>query len=200
MEKGNIHIVCADNILKARQPLSIEVDYDKVPANDREEIKRVLTLDPGKFYAESDKIIDPFSRQQTGLSIEHFFPVVKNKICACGCERELPKRRTRWATPACRDFALAVYWIIYGRQLNISFFLNIIAGHDKVCMSCGEIKKSSKFENDHIVPVMTGGGGCWISNWQQICITCHKEKTIRDGVDRREKLKRALTLNTPTLF
>lgn len=54
-------------------------------------------------------------------------------------------------------------WKDYRRQYNKSL-------HDM----------ASKIHLDHIIPVHKGGGGCWLSNYQLLCETCHREKTKQE--------------------
>lgn len=37
--------------------------------------------------------------------------------------------------------------------------------------------EANKIHLDHIVPVHQGGGGCWLGNYQFLCVDCHKIKT-----------------------
>lgn len=40
-----------------------------------------------------------------------------------------------------------------------------------------DMKRKSQWDADHIIPVSEGGGGCGLSNYQTLCIRCHKIKT-----------------------
>jgi 5-methylcytosine-specific restriction endonuclease McrA len=145
---------------------------------------RVLFLDPKPIY---DRInVDHFVRVQS-VSIVDMFPINGN-ICGCGCGIELIERRRRWATDNCKYFAQAVWGIINGHSEIISSYLNLYQGII-ACIECGITDTYKEFKNgmsvnrihkDHILPVYKGGGGCWLSNYQYLCDTCHKQKTKKD--------------------
>jgi 5-methylcytosine-specific restriction endonuclease McrA len=110
-------------------------------------------------------------------------------------------------------FANYIYNILAGKTPTIKYYVDAIAADAYACMDCGAItnaetaiRKKHSFgaeithEIDHIVPVILGGGGCWLSNYQQICVTCHIKKSKRDKNERAVKIKQALSSHNPTLF
>ena len=145
---------------------------------------RVLFLDPKPIY---DRInVDHFKRVQS-IPIGDIFPVSGN-ICGCGCGAEVTGRRRRWATDSCKYFAQAVWAIINGHSEIISSYLHLYHGV-VACIECGLTDVYTEYANglcvnsihkDHITPVFKGGGGCWLSNYQYLCDTCHKQKTKTD--------------------
>jgi 5-methylcytosine-specific restriction endonuclease McrA len=147
--------------------------------------QRVLDFNPEVFYEKG--LVDRYKRIQS-IPINKFFPIREDKICACGCGKELKGRRTRWATDECAYFAQAVWGIINGHSEIITSYLKKI--HKQwACCKCGltdafkEQKNGvcvSSIHKDHIVAVMNGGGGCWLDNYQLLCEDCHKEKTKND--------------------
>jgi 5-methylcytosine-specific restriction endonuclease McrA len=145
---------------------------------------RVLFLDPKPIY---DRIkVDHFARVQS-VPIGDMFPLNGN-LCGCGCGAEVTGRRRRWATDSCKYFAQAVWAIINGHSETISSYLKLYHGV-VACIECGITDFYTEYANglsvssvhkDHIVPVFKGGGGCWLSNYQYLCDTCHKQKTKTD--------------------
>lgn len=145
---------------------------------------KVLFLDPKPIY---DRIkVNHFSRIQS-VSIGDMFPLNGN-LCGCGCGAELTGRKRRWATDGCKYFAQAVWGIINGHSEIISSYLRLYNG-TIACIECGLTDSYKEYKNglgvsaihkDHIVPVFKGGGGCWLSNYQYLCDTCHKTKTKTD--------------------
>lgn len=145
---------------------------------------RVLFLDPTPIY---DRIkVNHFSRFQS-VSIYDIFPS-NDKLCSCGCGKELSGKQKRWASDSCKYFAQAVWGIINGHTQIISSYLRLYHGFE-ACIKCGLTDSYSIQSNglsvnnihiDHIVAVINGGGGCWLSNYQYLCKNCHNEKTNID--------------------
>lgn len=48
------------------------------------------------------------------------------------------------------------------------------------CRACGAYDKY--WQADHIIPVFLGGGGCDLSNFQTLCLSCHSQKTCDQRV------------------
>ena len=120
-------------------------------------------------------VINPYSRYQVGLSLNDVFPSIKD-ICACGCNRQLPKRRHKWFSNECRDLAFLNFAVLKGDNYFIRQLLYEI---DKgACRICGVIAES--WQADHIIPVYKGGGGRDITNFQTLCVECHFQKTFND--------------------
>jgi hypothetical protein len=117
-------------------------------------------------------MVNPHSRYQVGLTLNKLYPIVSG-LCACGCSNELPKSRKKWFSNECRTSAYLNFAVIKG---DLSVIRHLLYERDQgACMSCGEI--TSDWEADHIVPVHKGGGGCDLSNFQTLCVSCHIEKT-----------------------
>lgn len=190
-------IVYSDKVYNARRPLDpVKINLEHLKTKYDKQAIRVLSFDPGKCYELAGNEINPYSRFQTNLSIITIFPNPAPGICACGCERILTGRKTRWFNSDCHSFALHVLTIMYGSVGTISRYLDAISGNDNTCMSCSEVlgpdaitraKGGGEFgygehvtEIDHILPVNQGGGGSWLSNYQRLCIPCHDIKSKAD--------------------
>jgi 5-methylcytosine-specific restriction endonuclease McrA len=114
-------------------------------------------------------MIDVFRRYQKGLTLNFLFPQKDKSLCACGCNKPLRGRKTRWASKHCQNLAVATFYIVKG---DISFIRKELFKRDKgICSNCG--KKSSDWDADHILPVYLGGGGCELDNFQTLCKRCH---------------------------
>jgi len=135
--------------------------------------KRVLFLDPSEIY--NRQTIKPYQRVQTHLTFPEMFPARADATCACGCGAEISGRRRRWASSDCTKFATTVWAIIDGQTGAISTFVKKYYGAK--CSVCGSRKE---LKADHIIPVKHGGGGCWLSNFQLLCHSCHVAKTNQD--------------------
>ena len=135
--------------------------------------KRVLFLDPSEIYGRIQ--VKHFRRLQTHLTFTEMFPATDDKTCACGCGALISGRRRRWASSDCTKFATTVWAIIDGQAGTIITFVKKYYGTK--CNVCGTRKE---LKADHIIPVKHGGGGCWLSNFQLLCHTCHVAKTNQD--------------------
>lgn len=133
---------------------------------------RVLFFDPTTLYKRVT--VDPLKRTQS-IGMEIFFPPNKSKKCRCGCNKALTGRRTAWASTDCSRFAGDIQAIINGHTPTIKKYLMMYHGWS--CVKCGVF---STIKMDHIIGVKHGGGGCWLSNFQLLCHTCHVAKTNKD--------------------
>lgn len=134
--------------------------------------RRIVLFDPTEVY--SHITINKFERFQN-ISIEDIFPI-RDEVCNCGCGLILEGRRFRWATEECKLFAQGVWGIIKGHPGFYKY--SLMAYHEEwKCCRCGN---NGDVQMDHIVPIMKGGGGCWLSNFQLLCKRCHKFKTSKD--------------------
>lgn len=116
--------------------------------------------------------LDPFKRVQE-LRFSDMFPIRRDGLCACGCGEALEGRRTRWASDECSRLAVRVYGVYVGRSGAIR---SALWDRDQGrCAECGAVTWS--WDADHIIPVVQGGGGCWLDNLQTLCVPCHKRKT-----------------------
>jgi 5-methylcytosine-specific restriction endonuclease McrA len=213
MENSAFALMCQPLITKARQPLNIQVDAAFFADSRRDTDMRILSFDPAPVYERLGGKINAFSRSNFNFGMEHIFPTVEPGVCACGCGVKITGRRNRYATPECSRFCNYIYNILAGKVPTINYFMTAIAGGNYSCMDCGEVttwetavKKKHSYDSeitheiDHIVPVILGGGGCWLGNYQQICVTCHIKKSKRDKNDRAVKIKQALATHNPELF
>ena len=156
-------------------------------------IERVLNYDPADVYSYIE--VDHTKRKQT-VGMEKMWPKL-NGVCSCGCGKTLTGRQRKWATDDCERFAAGVHNIIGGDTGTIGFYL--AKYFDKYeCAHCGssmcpdmEDRRWAKrfasgncewLEKDHIISVKAGGGGCWLSNYQLLCLVCHQKKSARDRV------------------
>ena len=125
----------------------------------------------------------PRIRKQVGLHV--LFPHRKDGLCACGCGKSLPPNKRRWASQECVDRVLPEYYIWKG---NPGYIRARLFDRDSgICAKCG--KFDEKWQADHIIAVVNGGGCCGLDGYQTLCISCHKEKTRAD-------VKLARTRNT----
>ncbi|MDC7251131.1 MAG: HNH endonuclease [Sphaerochaetaceae bacterium] len=147
--------------------------------------ERVLNFNPKEVYKRIT--IDPYKRQQ-GIKMAAMFPKPDKKICSCGCGKKLTGRQRRWATEDCQKFAYHVNCIINGDTTCIKRYLELYLGQ-WACKDCGVMDVYQEYKNgmivdgihiDHILAVANGGGGCWLSNYQLLCVDCHKDKTKKD--------------------
>lgn len=121
-----------------------------------------------------NRLIDPYSRFQKGLTFSILFPKMENGLCSCGCGNKVSGKRKKWFSDDCRVQSLNQFYIIKGDTKIIRLYL---WERDKgFCSSCGILH--TNWQADHIIPVFKGGGGCDLSNFQTLCPSCHLEKTL----------------------
>jgi 5-methylcytosine-specific restriction protein A len=81
-----------------------------------------------------------------------------------------------------------------------------ITGHEKrvvaarqrwECAVCHQIL-SATFEVDHVVPLHKGGAD-EIGNCQALCTECHRQKTVREEIERLRALESAATTRSPAV-
>lgn len=139
------------------------------------EMVRVIFFDPTEIYQRIEPHIDIKSRIQKNLNTEKLFPKRDDGICRCGCNRQTHKM---WFDETCSEFAYRIYFLIaYGTgSQNIKKLMATYYG--KQCQREG--CESSWEDIDHVIPVVHGGGACWISNFMPLCKVCHKDKTKKD--------------------
>lgn len=168
-----------------------------------ERYHRLIMFDPAEVYERLYSYTANYDRRQfshykrfNSLDMAVLFPTLTKGICACGCNRALEGKSRRWFSKECSKFASSVFDVICGRSESIRFYLREINGGYN-CESCGIDEKqahdlyfretksgivNSCIHLDHIIPVHQGGGGCWLSNYQFLCVGCHKEKTKRERI------------------
>jgi 5-methylcytosine-specific restriction endonuclease McrA len=149
-------------------------DFDNLS----DETKRLVLFDPINVYLRLDAkdVINPMSRYNT-VPISVIFPKPKNKICACGCERELTGRQTVWSSKQCVDLPLKIQTVISGHS-HIRSLCGRIFGSN--CSICGIKEGDRPHELDHKFPVKFGGAASWLSNYEFKCKSCHRQKTNAD--------------------
>jgi len=122
-------------------------------------------------------MIDYNKRYQVGMNIYHLYPLRRDNLCACGCGKELAKRKKRWFSKNCQNNALTNFYIIKG---DITVIRKKLFESDQgYCRACGTYTEN--WQADHITPVYLGGSACGIDNFQTLCVECHKEKTYNDA-------------------
>jgi 5-methylcytosine-specific restriction protein A len=58
-----------------------------------------------------------------------------------------------------------------------------------LCVKCNSVGRTAAAEQvDHVIPLSNGGADDE-SNFQSLCVPCHKEKTAREQAERFGKLK-----------
>lgn len=151
---------------------------------------RVIFFDPAPIYARLN--INRYKRLQSHLAFRDMFPDRKDGLCSCGCEAPLRGRRRRWAADDCAKFALAVWAIIDGQAGTFEYY--VAKYNSKKCALCSSRRD---LKVDHRVPVKHGGGGCWLSNFQLLCHSCHVGKTNKDFGWKQKLEKEAQTTPPP---
>lgn len=118
------------------------------------------------------KVVTHTNRYQVGLTLSCLYPA-KEGGCACGCGNTLPNRkRKKWFSDECRNSAYLNFAVVKGDN---SIIRRLVFDRDGgACKSCGLI--SETWQADHIKPVYKGGGACDLSNFQTLCVDCHKDK------------------------
>lgn len=141
---------------------------------------RVLEYDPTEMYQRIAEHLNPYQRIQTKLTVGLMFPNKQTGACGCGCGKPLIGRRRRWANAECTKFAVDVYRIVAGYMDCVSHYLWLYNNHVLNCVKCSPNISTHKIQIDHILGVAHGGGGCWLSNYQPLCVRHHVEKTNQD--------------------
>ncbi|WP_034256933.1 HNH endonuclease [Adhaeribacter aquaticus] len=150
---------------------------------------RVIFFDPTEIYRRLP--INLYQRLQTHMAFKDMFPDRKDGFCSCGCGEPLSGRRRRWVSDDCSKFALAVWGIIDGQVGHIEYY--VAKYNQRVCAIC---RARRDLKVDHIVPVKHGGGGCWLSNFQLLCHTCHVSKTNKDFGWKQKKAEKPIKVKT----
>lgn len=121
-------------------------------------------------------------RYRTGLAVKDVFPLRDDGLCACGCGAQLQGKQKRWSSKKCSKAAVLEFRIQKG---DVKHIRKALLKRDKaVCACCKE--KVERWEADHVLAVVNGGGGCSLDGYRTLCVACHREKTkgdlvIRDG-------------------
>ena len=97
------------------------------------------------------------------------------------CDGKTPNNRMRWCTADCRSEG----------YIRAGFIQGPVRDRDKgVCGICNKSTRSDgKYEIDHIIPVIEGGGCCGLDNLRTTCIPCHRKET-KELAGRRAAQKR----------
>lgn len=142
-------------------------------------------------------MLDNFKRYQKGYKLKEMFPINIDGLCACGCEKKLVGKQKKWASEKCAEVAYNYFSIIKGNNTMIRKALyNLDNGY---CRNCGVYDKL--WEADHITPVFMGGGLSDITNFQTLCVNCHKEKSkIQIESHRKEISSQAASIDRIVLL
>jgi hypothetical protein len=120
--------------------------------------------------------VNNFQRYQKGLVLSDVFISVEGS-CACGCGEKLAKNKKKWASSQCNFNAYIQFSILKG---NSSIIRSELFKRDQgFCQCCGLLDE--QWQADHITEVRQGGGFSNLSNFQTLCMQCHKEKTYMVG-------------------
>lgn len=102
------------------------------------------------------------------------FPKRDDGTCRCRCGQAVQVRQ--WASDDCEKGALFAYWYWKGDPTAIEWGL---WRRDKgVCAACRtQVPGGRKgpWHGHHVVPVHKGGGRLGLTNFQTLCVPCHKE-------------------------
>ena len=130
------------------------------------------------------------------ITIGELYPSIPG-FCAFKCGKPLIGKRTRWCSDLCCRRA--------GYQLAIKMEIpdiirSEVQKRDKdkdgkiFCKNCGcpvgwdfTNHKEIKWDADHIIAVVNGGGGLGLSNYRIVCKPCHRLKTKEDLKTKRNK-------------
>lgn len=152
-----------------------EIDFASFGVADKniDSINRVLFYDPSWIYENYHNQLDSKKRIQ-GIAMWKLFPKKEYQTCACGCGAALTGKKKKWERGH-GSIMWNVISIINGQTSQAGWYLKYYYGD--MCQHCNENEWT---DVDHIIPVKHGGGGCWLSNYQLLCNSCHKIKTKKD--------------------
>lgn len=172
-----------------------------------EMLKRMGLHDPFRRKIEAKAIYGPWRSSEAVKFNE-------SGLCGCGCGRSAKTsgRGPHYATWACKDSIWEVARMIGQQDEGLKILLVRLRG-DR-CEKCATephaaMKYKSKnyrgghgLEVDHIREVVSGGGMCWIDNYQLLCVPCHKAKTAKFAADRaiQRKAEKRLATGQQSLF
>jgi hypothetical protein len=131
------------------------------------------------------------ARYDSELEFKAVYPYRDDGTCRCGCGDEVVPPRRFWSSDGCSARAVRYFRILKG---DTKVIRRAVYARDRGrCASCQRRCRKREWEADHIIPVAHGGGGCELTNFQTLCVTCHRATTneqIRRRTRRRE-LERA---------
>jgi 5-methylcytosine-specific restriction endonuclease McrA len=94
-------------------------------------------------------------------------------------------RQKRWSSSKCSRAAVLEFRIQKG---DVKHIRKALLKRDKgVCASCEQ--KVDRWEADHTLAVVNGGGGVSLDGYQTLCVDCHKKKTRGDLIIRDARKK-----------
>jgi len=137
-------------------------------------------------------MINSYLRYQQGFNMNHLFPSILGK-CACGCGEELTGRKKKWYSSECNTKAYDKFTILKGN--NGAIRKEVFKRDSGYCYHCGVFDED--WEADHIHPVHQGGGACDLTNFQTLCIDCHKDKTTDQREFHRNAISSQDAVNAP---
>lgn len=124
--------------------------------------------------------------------MQDLYPVLGNR-CACGCGKELKGRQKKWASSDCSTNSYNQFAVLKG---NSGMIRKILYSNELgFCRMCGV--QVENWHADHIIPVYEGGGACDITNFQTLCIDCHKQKHSTKPYPNAKQFLRKMPLMQP---
>lgn len=113
------------------------------------------------------------------------------KLCLV-CRNSLPPRRSSYCSDECyiRNTPQMIRALVERRDKGICF------GCKTQCRArCDPLRwqdsnawhKLPRWEADHIVPVIEGGGLCGVDGYRTMCLACHKSETKALAARRAER-------------
>lgn len=125
------------------------------------------------------------------------------------CDQEVPKgRRSFCCAPCIHEWKIRTNPGYVRKQVELrdqgvcaacSLDTKTLKGQDPDAIKAmGFTRYGHRWEADHILPVVEGGGECGLENYRTLCIPCHRQAT--NELRRRRALKRAEAHNQGVLI
>lgn len=172
VKENIVYDLYAEQPAECRQPLPFKELDKSCP----EYIRRGLLYDPAPLYERIRFKINCHTRYNL-IGFNDLFPEPTNSLCQCGCGQETARNSSKWHSSDCQRFARVCYDVISCRQPPmLTFYLKYYYGGIK-CVKCG----GEYSDLDHRIPIKGGSGGCWFSNYDMLCRSCHELKTASDN-------------------
>lgn len=111
-------------------------------------------------------------RYNSELNTAIVYPYRADKLCRCGCGLPVAKGRRFYASDRCVDAIVYHLQVLKGDAGTIRFLLYYRDG--RVCNRC---KRQTYVEAHHKHAVVEGGGISNLTNYESLCLECHKEET-----------------------
>ena len=126
-------------------------------------------------------------------------------LCFCGCAREVQKPRRNWFSEDCihnwkvRNDPQYVRSLVFRRDGGICAICADNTEAIRAATITAELRthdpgwvaryRKSRWQADHIIPVVRGGGQCGLENYRTLCIPCHKTVTAKLARERANEKK-----------